>query len=363
MGNQTIGLETLQELYDEWFETRLKDIDKLEEIRTKIDEIVKHLKGYIFTHPEYWLVSLGHDLIFGRLNEATVSLDQIESMDQGLDEKQKYFYFLFKGSYLSVKSNLTEALVYYQKAKEQLELFPNPIEEAEYNYKIGGLDYHFKKTLDSIYHVSTALSLFKTKEGYERRIAGCEVVLGLNSIDLHQWEEAEERFYSALNFANKVDDQTLKGLIYHDLGLLYAEQNMSKAAIHWLQESIKSRKPIPKTLYLMSKESFKLGNLNEANEWLKEGMELSSLQQDLHYVKMFEMLNILYNVSDEEEYEHSLIEILPYFQQEESWSNVEEISHYIAEFYSKKKKYKKAVDYFHLLLEAQKKLIEQEALK
>jgi response regulator aspartate phosphatase C len=363
MESQTVGLEALQELYDKWFDMRLKDIDQLEKIKSEIDEIVRHIKGYIFTQPDYWIISLGHDLIFGRLNEANVSLDQLENINSELNDKQKYYYFLFKGSYLSVRSNLSEAQVFYQKAKEQLLFYPNQIEEAEFNYKIGSLYYHLKKTLDSIYHISTALSLFKTKEGYDRRIAGCEIGLGLNSIDLHQWEEAEERFYSALNFANKVDDLSLKGLIYHDLGLLYAEQNMSKAAIHWLKESAKSRLPIPKTVYLLCKENFNLGNYDEANKWLTEGVELSSQQQDIHYEKMFQVLDTVYNEKDEIIYENTLIESLHFFQEEESWTNVEEVSHYLAEFYSLKKKYKRAVDYFHLLIDAQNKIVEQEALK
>jgi len=362
--NQTLELDTLHDLYNEWFDARLKDIDRLEEIKSNIDDIVKHLKGYIFTHPDYWLISLGHDLIFDRIDEAAVSLDQLDQFDcNELNTKYQFYYYIFKGTFYLSKGEPNEALKYFQAAREKLSSSSNKLEMAEYYFKLGSIYYHLRKTIDSLHNISSALSLFKTKSGYERRIAACEIALGLNSVDLHQWEEAEERFYNALNYANKVADTPMKALIYHDLGLLYAEQNMSKAAIHWLTESMTYNDPDHKTIYLICREYFKLDQSDKAVEWLDRGIELATRQNLSNYKVRFNILRVLYMEKDEEAFERTLKEGIQFFIEEKTWNYVEGNAKYLADFYAKKENYKEAVNYYQLMIKAQNKIFEMEALK
>jgi len=360
--NQTVELDTLQNLYDEWFEVRLKDIDKLEEIKSKIDSIVKHIKGYIFTHPEYWLISLGHDVILENLSEAAVSLDQLEKLGTDkLNDKQKYYYYLFKACYLLLKGEYKIALDKFHIAAHKLVHVPNRIEKAEFFLKLGTIYYHIRKTIESIHYISNALNLFKTENGYDRRIATCEIALGLNSVNLHQWEEAEERFYNALNYANK--DNSMRSLIYHDLGLLYAEQNMSKAAIHWLTESISGNSPNYKTIYLIAREYYKLGKINEAENWLKKGLNIAQKENLPTYQIRFNLLKVLYTESDKEMTEKTLKEGINHFLNENDWNYVEEYSKYLADYYAANQKYQEAVQYYQLMIKAQNKISELGALK
>jgi tetratricopeptide (TPR) repeat protein len=362
--NQTVELDTLQNLYDEWFEVRLKDIDKLEEIKSKIDSIVKHIKGYIFTHPEYWLISLGHDVILENLSEAAVSLDQLEKFDiSKLSTRYQFYYYLFKGTYYLFKGEHKIALSTLQIISDNPHLTPNNIERAEYYYKVGGTYYHLKKTIDSIHYLSNALTLFKSEPGYERRIMACEIALGLNSVDLHQWEEAEERFYNALNYSNKVKDNKMKATIYHDLGLLYAEQNMSKAAIHWFNESLLDTNPNHKTIYLIAREYLKVGNKDEATRWLNKGIKIAIDQNLTTYIIRFNLLKVLYFENDKKVIESTLLECLNHFMNENDWYYVQEVALRLAEFYSKQTKYKEAVKYYQLMVKAQNNILEMGALK
>ncbi|MGV3487726.1 MAG: tetratricopeptide repeat protein [Tuberibacillus sp.] len=364
MQNPTVELDILQSLYDEWFEARLKDLDRLEEIKMKIDDAVKHLKGYIFTCPDYWLISLGHDVILEKLNEAAVSLDQLEKFETaGFDGRYQFYYYLFKGTFFLLKGEHQTALKNFQTAGERLKYSPNEIEKAEYYYKIGSIYYHLRKTIDSIHNLLNALTLFKSEPGYERRIAACEMALGLNSVDLHQWEEAEERFYNALNYVNKIEDTSMKTYIYHDLGLLYAEQNMSKAAIHWLTESLSDKTPNHKTIYLITREYFKLGKIIKAEEWLNRGMELVNKQRLTTYIIRFQLLKILYMERDKDNIETTLKNGITYFIKERIWNYVAENAKCLADFYAENGKYKEAVEYYQIMIDAQNKISEMEALK
>ena len=132
MVNQSVGLGTLQELYDEWFEVRLKDIDRLEDIKAKIDDTVKHIKGYIFTHPEYWIISLGHDLMLDNFNEARVSLDQLDHLKNDLEGKYLFYYYFFKCSYYLATDNLNKAQRNLQLTKENLEFCLYKADKADF---------------------------------------------------------------------------------------------------------------------------------------------------------------------------------------------------------------------------------------
>jgi tetratricopeptide (TPR) repeat protein len=341
----------------------LKDIDKLEEIKSKIDSIVKHIKGYIFTHPEYWLISLGHDLILDHISEATTSLHQLDTFEiSELTEKYKFYYFIFKGTYYLTIGEYHIALENFQAAK-RIDISLDNIEKAEFYFKLGTIYYHFRKTIDSVHNISLALSLFKTIPGYERRVAACEIALGLNCVNLQQWEEAEERFYNALNYANKVNDTSMKALIFHDLGLLYAEQNLSKAAVHWFNESMKFNEPDHKTIYLLCREYFKLNDIDNGKRWLKQGILLSEKQNLDVYLRRFNLLKVLYLETNETIFEQTLKNEIQFFVKEELWNHVDENAQLLADFYSKKENYQKAVEYYQLMIKAQKHILKMGALR
>jgi tetratricopeptide (TPR) repeat protein len=306
---------------------------------------------------------LGHDVILENLSEAAVSLDQLEKLgtNRSLNGRYEYYYYLFKASYLLLKGENKEALKNFHFAGERLIHVPDRIEKAEFYLKLGTIYYHLRRTIESIHYISNALNLFKTENGYDRRIATCEIALGLNSVDLRQWEEAEEHFYNALNYAHK--DNSMRALIYHDLGLLYAEQNMSKAAIHWLTESITGSSLNYKTIYLIAREYFKLGQINEAEYWLEKGLMITQKEKINTYQIRFNLLKVLYTETDKDVTEKNLREGIQHFINENDWNYVEEYSKYLADFYATNQKYQEAVQYYQLMIKAQKKISEMGALK
>ena len=73
-------------------------------------------------------------------------------------------------------------------------------------------------------------------------------------------------------------------MIRHNLGLLYSDQDMPQLAINYLSKSLQGS---CKTMYLLAKEHMKLGNTNEATEYIEKAYKLV-----MH--KIIENITIIY---------------------------------------------------------------------
>ncbi|GAB6252880.1 hypothetical protein BCSAG_41980 [Bacillus cereus] len=66
------------------------------------------------------------------------------------------------------------------------------------------------------------------------KVASCETALGTARIFLKQFEKAEEHFNRSIDLLQKHNEEKLILIVRHNLGLLYATQNLSKLAIRHL---------------------------------------------------------------------------------------------------------------------------------
>ena len=99
--------------------------------------------------------------------------------------------------------------------------------------------------------------------------------MGLCCTKLKQFESAEEYFISALDTFKKYEQKQLINKIKHNLGLLYADQNLSELAIKHLSDSLKDN---PKTTFLLAREYYKLGKHDIAEIRLNADIKLTNLK-------------------------------------------------------------------------------------
>nr|WP_257147056.1 tetratricopeptide repeat protein [Bacillus cereus] len=97
-------------------------------------------------------------------------------------------------------------------------------------------------------------------------------MLGLASTSLKQYKLAEEYFLSALEIATKQNQKQLIHMIRHNIGLLDSDQNMPQLAINYLSKALEVS---CKTMYMLAKEHMKLGNVNEATNYIDKGLRIS----------------------------------------------------------------------------------------
>ena len=94
--------------------------------------------------------------------------------------------------------------------------------------------------------------------GYEVKVASCETALGTARIFLKQFEKAEEHFNRSIDLLQKHNEEKLILIVRHNLGLLYATQNLSKLAIRHLSEVTEKNIAHFKAVFLQAREHYKL---------------------------------------------------------------------------------------------------------
>ena len=241
----------------------------------------------------------------------------------------------------------------------------NDIEKAEFYYKVSSAYYYVVHTWESIEYLRRAKEIFERHEGFEKRKASCSVLLGLNCIDISQYEQAEIELLNALDFAKSTNDIQFKMDVYHNLGLFYSHQNHSTTAIRYLNEieKISEDHKNLRVIFLLTQEYCKIGDFERAYPYFEKGMELSHEKNDEEYQIKFEILQNLYIKKNPSLAIISLNKGIEYFKENNKWYTVGKYSEILANIYNQNKKYEQASHYFSIFVEAYHKINEMGALK
>ncbi|GGE33974.1 hypothetical protein GCM10011391_10850 [Pullulanibacillus camelliae] len=365
MEPRTVNIQELKKLFEQWYKVRLQDIEELKEIKRQIDQCIKRT---IFLNEEvsdeYVMICYGHAVITSDSSKIIDSLqNEIMENESRLKDQLKYYFLFFQASYCFDKYKFQEALELFKRAERYLYAVSWSAEEAEYNYKLAGLYYSLDKYLVSINCVNKARKLFQEVGNQMRRLAACDTIYGLNCCELRQYEEAEEHYYDALEYAQKTNYTLLIMQIYHNLGLMYAQQNMSAAAILWLSKAAKYGENHHKTYFLLCREHFKINHVKEGLEAFNKGVALCEASGSKADLQRFSMLYAFYCERDTEAFEKKYHEGIDFFIKEKLWHRVKEYSIELAHYYTHHSNYKKAVRYYELYIESEQNILEGEILK
>ncbi|EEK47283.1 response regulator aspartate phosphatase [Bacillus cereus ATCC 10876] len=145
--------------------------------------------------------------------------------------------------------------------------------------------------------------------GYEVKVASCETALGTARIFLKQFEKAEEHFNRSIDLLQKHNEDKLILIVRHNLGLLYATQNLSKLAIRHLSEVTEKNIAHFKALFLQAREHYKLRKTNIVKELIEKGLAVCMELGNEEYVYHFNILRSL----NEDEAIKLLEEVKKYF--------------------------------------------------
>lgn len=91
--------------------------------------------------------------------------------------------------------------------------------------------------------------------GYEINVAFCDNILGLSCTYLKEWELAEEHYTVAMNQFQKIGEEKFIIMIRHNLGWMYATQNLSVLAIRYLSEVVEKSLNIIKQYMLRQRST------------------------------------------------------------------------------------------------------------
>ncbi|MEI4789729.1 Rap family tetratricopeptide repeat protein [Bacillus sp. FJAT-53060] len=204
---------------------------ELKELLKKMEENQEVLTYYSLLEGKYKLMLYerrGHNL-----NEKT-ELD-CPSKTNDLIE---YYFYLYKALYASHKRDYASAIGLFKIAEKKLQNIPDEIEVAEFHTKIANLYMLLHQSLISLHYIQNAIDIFKSHEGYERRLVAAFVIAATNFMDIGDYKRAENYYKKALYIAKGLNDYFLTSQLYHNISILYAEAGESKKCIDALEKAL-----------------------------------------------------------------------------------------------------------------------------
>ncbi|WP_170958158.1 MULTISPECIES: tetratricopeptide repeat protein [Bacillus] len=365
MSAHVVTKEQLKHSLDDWYRSMLhKQVLKATNLKREVDEQINIFKTKESTELQdsnlllyYYLLDFRYKLL---TNSTCISLDELETLNKkSIDNGLSYYYHFYKGIHNTMLANYMEASEHFGKAEQLLMHVPDEIEKAEFNYKLGVLYYHIHQPLLTIKHALKAKELYEKRSSYELNQLECDVTLGLASITLNQFEQAEEYFIKSLESAKKQNHENLVMLIRYNLGFLYAKQNLSETAIRYLTDVYNNEKPYHKTLFLLAQEHYKINQIEKAKTFLEEGIKIA----DTEYIHHFRIIQALYDVEYKQNLESVIIAGISYFETQQLYGFIEEYAGYLAKRFYNEENFEKASKYFNTAYEARQTLKQRSALK
>ncbi|MBJ7945070.1 tetratricopeptide repeat protein [Bacillus cereus group sp. N24] len=350
------------ELLEEWYHEMLaQHIEKASILKIEADNIFNKVKENADSFIYYSLLRFRYQMLKGNFEKGLEGLEYINGMPDGL---LKYYYHFFKFIYATEVGNYNSAEKHLESASDLLDMMSDEKEKAEYNYRVALYKYYISQPTLAINYATKALDYFSSHEGYETKKGACENTLGMACITLEQFELAEEYLISALNMFQKLDEQSLVLKVRSNLGVLYAEQNLSDSAIRHLEEVYKACQHTKlhyqrRVIFLLAREHIKLKQHNDATFYIKEGLKSCNQEYSYH-------LNILECINNNEsikKLEEIVNESLSYFKEQELWKDIQIYTELLAGKWYNVGAKEKACEYYHLGHEARTLLKEKGRLK
>ncbi|WP_088362476.1 tetratricopeptide repeat protein [Bacillus cereus] len=370
-----ISNEQMVQTINNWYkEIRERNIEKAESIKTNLEEQILQLNQSVNSKENpsieesetllyFHLINFRFNLLQDNLSINNNSFNEIDSFEIPAASKLTFYYNFFKALHSTSISNYKEAREYFDKANQLIHFITDDIEKSEYNYNLATFYYHNYQAVLAITYGTKAKDEFSKHSGYEMNIAACNNLLGLACSYLREYELAEEYFTSAIDTFKKNGAHKLILKVRHNIGLMYAEQDLSELAVRYLEEVNQNIDGHYKALFIEARERFKLGQLEEASRLSSMAYNICKEKGNKEYIYRIEILMARIEKAPIEKLETVILEGNKHFEIENLYEYVQFYFEYLALQFREAGNSAKASEYFYLSYEAKKKIEEKERLK
>ncbi|AOY17785.1 MULTISPECIES: tetratricopeptide repeat protein [Bacillus cereus group] len=358
------GNAQISKLLNEWYkEIRSRNIDNAHCLKEEINSIIHNNEADSNLLLYYHLLDFGYKYLVDNLSISKNSFDKIESFDIPTDNFLSYYYHFYKAIHSNAVGNYNLAKEQYDKAELLLKHIPDELEKAEFHYNLATYHYHIYQALLAIKHGTKARDIFSKHESYELKTAYCDNLLGLACTHLKEFELAEEYFVTAMNTFQKQKNEKAILLVRHNLGLMYASQNLSSSAIRYLSEVVEKKPHHYKAIFVKAKEHVKLGEKEIACQLIEKGLTICNELGNQEYQYRFAILRELNKKAAADKLEKAVLAGMDYFRNERLWEYVQEYTEALAVQFHSEGNFEQGSKYFYLSYEAKKEIFNKEALK
>ncbi|CAI8769627.1 response regulator aspartate phosphatase C [Bacillus sp. IT-79MI2] len=362
MSTHVVTKEQMKHSLDTWYQVMLQQqVEKATRCKEEIDNNLNQVEANQDVLLYYALLNFRYNVLTDWVAVKEDSFDRVESFEIPTEGLLAYYYHFFKGFHLRLITNYTEAKEQFDQAEKLLQYITNPFEKAEFNYRLGEFYYHSYQQVKAIDFIQKAKEEFSKQSGYEINLALCENIYGLCCIDLKQFELAEETLNATLDVFQKTNHEKYILMVRNNLGLLYANQNVSESAIRHLSEVTKKSPNHFRALYLEADENLKLNRSDIAESLIEKGLHICNQFKNQEYQYRFMILKEMNtNINA---FEKAVLKGIMYFEKEELFDCIEEYAERLADKFYNENNHEKASKYYHMSKEARKKQIKKGALK
>ena len=170
----------------------------------------------------------------------------------------------------------------------------------------------------------------------------------MSYVALSQFDLAENYLSSALNLLIEKNEKSSINIMYYNLGLLYSNKGDSELAIKYLFDGYEDKEKDYKTMFLLAREHFKLGNIKDAQAYIQKGLKVC----DTEYMHHFTILKRMVDQSPIEQLEEVIDKALQYFKKENLWKYVKDYAEELANQFFAMNNNKKSSKFFRICYDA-----------
>lgn len=294
------------------------------------------------------------------LNEKTEVLqsvfDVIIKSENDFDEKQRFLgnlniglYYYLNGDYYKALNRLESSVKFVNNVSNE------EWEVADFHNVLSLIYFKCNQFFNTINHASKSLGYYKDNLLFERAIDSY-IVMGVAHKKMRRYEEAEKNYNLAKKLVIDYKVVHYEGMIYQNIGSLYAVQANQEKAIEYYKLSMKSKEENDNAEgYLISilsiiKEYSKQNNHMEVLSWCKKGFEVIenlenkfSIENRSYYCHL-DIYRACYSSTDD--LEVVLKRGIDYFKLIHDDRHVQKYSILLANYYFKESKFKAADLYY-----------------
>lgn len=356
--------ELITKLLNDWYvEIRSRNIAMSKQLKKEIDSKILNITSDENLLLHYALLNFRYQYLIDSLSIGKESFNEIESFPIPTDKMLTYYYHFFKAIHATITGDYILAQQEYGIAENELQNINDPIEHAEFYYKLSTFSCHSQQYVLALRQASMAQIIFSKHDGYNLNIGYCKNLSGLACIHLKEYGLAEEYLLAARDIFKKQNDSHAISYVQHNLGLMYASQNLSELAIKHLSE-ITTRNPNNyKALFIEAREHFKMKNKEKANFLIDNALIIcNSLKQEEFYHRLM-ILKALNNNIPAKELEVIVNDAVDYFKKEKLYENIDIYYEFLAIKYYQEENNLEASKYFFKSSQARKDAFDKGALK
>ncbi len=356
----TVNTPALTEKINQWYEAiKSFHTEKSQELKKELSSQIVAVEQDSSTAQYYKLILFRYYLSLKDKKAAQETLENLEPFKES-NELLQYYYYSFKGIYYYILNKYQDSVDNFKKAQPYIIFSDHQDEIGEFHYKLASSYYELYQNALSIKHLDSALTIFQKNYQYKRS-ADCELLLALNLQDLKEFEEAELHYHNALRYCDHFKDEDYKHTALFNLGLFYNSQKYFEEAVQYFNKSRKffleekKTKYAIKATYQLAKLYFKVGDVETARHYQKDGIILSNEIEDRLHEQKFHTLSI-YSTKDLNVHINEVVEGFSFFEENELWNDVIHLGEHLMNYYHEKEEYEQSSSVSQRIVHAKEKL-------